>query len=88
LYDTLYSAIRTTKPHAETHRHEMSLGKCLFAYVAQIDLSLHMAGDDGPYRRLGGCCRAGGIHPDLYIDEYVHVRTRMTIYIWPCGPLR
>jgi len=56
--------------------------------VALIDLSLRMAGDDGPYGRLGDCCRADGIQPDLYVDEYVRVRTCTTIYIWPCGPLR
>jgi hypothetical protein len=55
--------------------------------VARIDLSHRMAGDEGPYGRLGDCCRADGIQPDLYIDEYVRVRTCITIYIWPCGPL-
>jgi len=39
-----------------------------------------MAGDDGSYGRLGDCCLADGIQPDLYIDEYVRARTDMTIY--------
>jgi len=47
-----------------------------------------MAGDDGPYMRLGDCGRADSLQPDLYIGEYVRVRACMTIYIWPCGPLR
>jgi hypothetical protein len=49
--------------------------------VARIDLSHRMAGDDGTYGRLGDCYRANGIQPDLYMDEYVRVRTCMTIYI-------
>jgi hypothetical protein len=36
--------------------------------TAQIDLSLRMAGDEP--RMAGDCCRAEGILPDLYIDEY------------------
>jgi hypothetical protein len=56
--------------------------------VAGIDLSLRMAGNDGPYGKPGDCCRADGIQPDLYIDEFVRVRTCMTIYIRPCDPLR
>jgi len=47
-----------------------------------------MAGDDGSYGRLGDCCLGDGMQPDLYIDEYVRIRVCMTIYIWPCGPLR
>jgi len=44
-----------------------------------------MAGDDGSYGRLGDCCLGDGIQPDVYIVEYVHIRTCMTIYmdLWP-----
>jgi hypothetical protein len=47
--------------------------------VAQIDLSLRMAEDepcmagDEP-GMAGDCCRADGIQPDLYIDDYVRFR--------------
>jgi len=44
-----------------------------------------MAGDEPGM--AGDCCRADGIQPDLYIDDYVRFRTWTTIYIWPCGPL-
>jgi len=47
-----------------------------------------MAGDDGSYGRLGDCCLGDGIQLHLYIDVYVRIRVCMTIYIWPCGPLR
>ena len=39
-------------------------------------------------RWLGDCCLGDDVQPDLYIDEYVRIRPCMTIYIWPCGPLR
>jgi hypothetical protein len=39
-----------------------------------------MAGDDACMAgdgacMAGDCCWAGGIQPDLYIDEYVRIRT-------------
>jgi hypothetical protein len=50
--------------------------------VAQIGISLHMAGDDDSYGRwLGDCCLGDGIQLDLYIDEYVRIRACITIYI-------
>jgi hypothetical protein len=46
-----------------------------------------MAGDDASYgwRLLLTLIRADGIQPYLYIDEYVHIHTCMTIYmaVWP-----
>jgi hypothetical protein len=39
-----------------------------------------MVRDNGSFGGLGDCGWADGIQSDLYMDEYVRIRTCMTIY--------
>ena len=39
-----------------------------------------MVRDNNSYGGLGDCSWADGIQSDLYMDEYVRIRTFMTIY--------